>query len=219
MRSKHNYLRKSLQLGWRCYRAVSVLCFTGAIIFIGILHFNILRLFTYVELPNGLLLTQSLVHDIGRNGFVLNNADGRFILSARNAEIAWQNDYAFGIAGQVSTHTAKGDSFIYKRGWQEPIIYSAESDRRDYYMEYGLRQSLDYSPDMLRNEKYQACLKFSGSNECMLSALERYKRDVENGKAEPYVCNQKDRHETCHSYSRYETYLSLVKMKEYRRGW
>lgn len=213
---KSSNLNKIVRFGWRSYKILALFFFTGFIILLFLAP--ILEHLSYVELPNGLKLTQSFFRDIGKNGFVLKKADGSFVLAVKSGELAWQGDYVFGMAEHVTSGEKEGDRFVYKQGWDEPIIYTYNFEPEDYLEKYNLRGSIDYSPELFQNKEHEDCLRFNGMSECKFRILNQYWWDVEDGKRRPYQCRKNDPTETCHSYNIYKTYLSLIKIPRYRRG-
>lgn len=202
------------------YITIAALVGTGYLALCGGVAY--MRYARIVELPNGMRLTQSFLHGVDRNGFVLRNQDNTFVLAAKDAEIAWQADYVFGMASKVTSDNQEGDAFIYKRGWEKPIIYNSDVDaqHRDELAKYGLRGFIDYDPKTLfQGSEYEECLERNGMRECRFRVLEQYRQDVEDGKKQPYQCKNKKLPEKCYSYSTYKTYLSLVSREKHHRNW
>ena len=206
-------LKEILSVFWYIYRSAAIICFTG-LISIALLLF-LYKVGEYVELPNGMRLTQSLFRDIGKNGFVLEDENGSFVLSAKSGEIASQGDYVFGMASRVSSGDKTGDSFVYKRGWPEPLIFSDYSESRKALDKYNLRGSIDIPPNIFERESYKKCTEYNRKDECTFNAYDEYWQSMESGKEKPYKC-KKNSKETCHSYGIYKTYLSLKKIRKLR---
>lgn len=200
-----------------CYRAMAVMCFTGLLLVFGFLFWE--RYSTYVELPNGIRIAQSFMHDVGANGFILGDQNGQFALAAKNAEIAWQGDYASGMAGHVTSEKDKGEYFIYKRGWAKPLIFTHGADFGDYLNQHGLAGSVAYDPETLfQGSAYENCLERNGASECRFRKLEQYSRVMEEGKSQPYLCRMHNPAGRRHSYSKYKTCLPLAQISKYRRS-
>lgn len=210
-------LIRLFRFSWSCYKAVAVACLTALLLLFGYLFFD--RYSTYVELPNGIRIAQSFMHDVGTNGFILGDQNGQFVLAAKNAEIAWQEDYAFGMAGHVSSGKDKGEYFVYRRGWAKPHIFTHGADYRDYLNQHGLADSVDYDPETLfQGVEYEDCLEGNGVRECRFRKLDQYWMGMEEGKSPPYLCKMHNPAGRCHIYGKYKTYLSLAQISKYRRS-
>lgn len=207
--------KDAFRFGWCCYKTISVIVFSLFIVIY--LPLVIDRNFSYVQLPNGIKLSQSLIYGTGGDDFIMHDKNGNFVLHATGGHIAWQDGYVFGI-GIITAGDSQGDEFIYKNDWEKPIIYHYDS-KIDYLRKYNLRGSIDYSPELFESAAYQNCLQYEGNSDCKFRALNQYWWDVEDGKREPYKCIRKSPEERCHAYGLYKTYLSLIKMPRYKRRW
>jgi hypothetical protein len=202
--------KRMLRWAWGVYKILCVAFCTLLILLVLLVYGT--KFIEYVEIPNGLRLSQSLWHDAGgSNGFVLRDANGKHILTAKNAEIAWQDDYVFGMASRVTTDHGSGTHFIYQAGWNRPLLFTGLMEGHGAMKRFGLSGSLVYPPHLSPDpDRPDFSSKFD--------ALERYREDVEDGTVKPYKCakNQKD---PCGFYSLYKTYLSLLENPRYYRSW
>lgn len=212
MTSTNKFLR-FIKLSWKGYICLCVIFSTiiGTILLIGTTSY----LSRHIKFPNGVTITSFFYHP---NGFKLLNENGRTILKVHSGEVISQGEYVFGMASDIEDGKVITKDFIYKVGWQKPIMFSdnGEASFSDMSRKLGLRWSLDYPADLFEREYYQQCIENDGKSECKYKTLDKFWADIESGKEPLYICDQKKSRKPCGSYSLFKTYLSLLKIPRYR---
>ena len=212
MEATSKFLR-FIKLSWKGYVCLCVIFSTiaGIILLIGATSY----LNRHVIFPNGVSLTSYFSHP---NGFKLRNEHGKTILKIHSGEVISQDDYVFGMADGIESGKVVTKDFIYKVGWEKPIIFNDNTEPSFSIMsrKLGLRWSLDYPPDLFEREYYQKCIEHDGKSDCKYKALDKFWADTESGKEPLYICDHKNSIKPCGGYSLFKTYLSLRKMPRYR---
>jgi hypothetical protein len=222
MNMKHNIknithffsFKKIFWGAWWVYKMAGVTLMTFLIIYFSPLAFH--RQFSYVELPNGMFLSRSILHWTGSDDFVLYDKNKRFILLARWADVAWQGDFVFG-HGKIVAGDQKGDGFVYKSGWDKPIVYQGLGFI--YLEKYNLSGSIEYGPELFKSKAYEQCREDHGLSYCKFKMLNQYWWDVEDGKIESHQCEGRSSENRCRTYSLYKNYVTLAGLDRYWRHW